>query len=179
MIADIDRHITKTVAPVDSVFHEIVSDDLHIDLHIVQASADRPFHTIVTSGMSELPMITPPDSSEMRYAELCILLEPSWQLSQESFADEGWYWPLRLLKTLARYPTENAAWLGYGHTIALANPPEPFATNTTLCAALVIPPLTLGEIFLRDEAIRWEHDALLDGRSPLRIRAQFQDGERR
>ena len=145
LISEIDRHISHTVAPVDSVFHEIVSDDLHIDLHIIQPSVDRPFYSIVTSGMSELPMRTPQD--EIQYAELCILLESSWQLSQEAFVDEGWYWPLRLLKTLARYPNENGTWLGYGHTVALSKPPQPFATNTKLCAALIVPSMTLGEAF--------------------------------
>ena len=66
----ISRHIDRTIGPCPGVFHEIVSVDAHIDLHIVPAqpnvvqSKQRPlggdYVTIVTSGMSSRPMkLTP------------------------------------------------------------------------------------------------------------------------
>ena len=69
------------------VFHELISDQVHIDLHWVKPTAERPFHTLVTSGMSNLPMTTPPGAEEVRYAELSICLPADWKLSEEDFKE--------------------------------------------------------------------------------------------
>ena len=149
IVEAIGRHVDTTIARVESVFHELVSDALHIDVLHVPPAVGRRFHTLVTSGMSELPMHTPDDADEFRFAELSILLEPGWRLEQSTFSDERHYWPVRLLKTLARMPFEHRTWLGFGHTTASADPPEPYAPDTALCAAMVLPPMTLGEPFSR------------------------------
>ena len=49
------------------VFHEIVSDVVHIDLLHVPPRRERPFHTLVTCGMSVRPMNVPQDAEEFRY----------------------------------------------------------------------------------------------------------------
>lgn len=147
LIAAVSDHIERSVGPIHMVFHEIVSDRLHIDVYHVAPDATRPFHTLVTSGMSEAAMNTPDEVGEFRFAELSILLAPTWDLRQESFEDENHYWPIRLLKTLARYPGENDTWLGYGHSVATANPPTPFAPGTELSACVLLAPLSLGEPF--------------------------------
>ena len=36
--------------------------------------------------------------------ELAIALPADWKLDQESMKNEKWYWPIRLLKVLARLP---------------------------------------------------------------------------
>lgn len=113
LIASIDRHINRHVAPEERVYHEIVSDELHIDIHHVPPAWNRRFHALITSGMSALPMHASSDAMEWRFAELCILLEPSWRLGPDAFEDERWYWPVRLLKILARYPRDYSTWLGY------------------------------------------------------------------
>ena len=51
--------------------------------------------------------------------------------------DEKWYWPIRLLKSLARLPINCDSWLGHGHTVENR---EPFADNTKLCTATLIGP---------------------------------------
>ena len=51
--------------------------------------------------------------------------------------DEKWYWPIRLLKSLARLPINCDSWLGHGHTVENR---EPFADNTKLCTATLISP---------------------------------------
>jgi hypothetical protein len=149
LIASIARHISLQVAPVERVYHEKVSDEFHIDIHHVPPAWNRPFHALITSGMSALPMHTGTDATEWRFAELCILLEPSWRLAPDALEDERWYWPVRLLKILARYPRDNNTWLGYGHSVATANPPTPFAEDTHLCACVLLPPMSLGIEFSR------------------------------
>ena len=145
---EISRHIQRTVGPISTVFHEIVSDDLHIDLHHVRSTFLRRFEVVVTSGMSARAMNVPPESRELAYAELIAILPSGWPMQQTQWSDERNYWPLRLLKTLARFPHERGTYLAHGHS--LGNGVEeygaqPYADDTGLCAALLLPPLTLGE----------------------------------
>ena len=51
--------------------------------------------------------------------------------------NERWYWPIRLLKTLARLPIASDTWLGFGHTM---DNEENFAKDTKLCAAILTGP---------------------------------------
>lgn len=60
-IQEISAHIEKHLGPVETVFHEVVSDTVHIDVHIVKPTVKFPFVRLVTSGMSDLPMTTPDD----------------------------------------------------------------------------------------------------------------------
>jgi hypothetical protein len=78
------------------------------------------------------------------------VLPKGWPVSKEAFADERNYWPLRLMKTLARLPHGGNTWLGFGHTLANGDTEDnvvPYAENTRLCATAVLPPSSLGEDF--------------------------------
>jgi predicted Zn finger-like uncharacterized protein len=105
-IEAISAHIERYIGDVDMVFHEIISDLVHIDIHWVQPTSDRPTHTLITSGMSDLPMTVPDECLDLQFAELMVTLPADWQISEEAFEDENWYWPVRLLKMLARLPHE-------------------------------------------------------------------------
>ncbi len=60
----ISEHIEQHIGEVTMVFHEIVSDLVHIDVHHVLPTEDRDFHTLITSGMSDKPMNVP-DGAEV------------------------------------------------------------------------------------------------------------------
>ena len=75
----ISNHIETHVGNIYKVFHEMVSDLVHIDLHWVKPTTERPFHVLVTSGMSDMPMTVPEGFEGLRYAELCVLLPPNFQ----------------------------------------------------------------------------------------------------
>lgn len=142
----VSAHIERHLGPVTRVFHEIVSDTVHLDVHIVGPSADLPFVRLVTSGMSDLPMATP-DDEVPRHAELMVTLPADWRLDEADLQDERWYWPVRLLKTLARLPHKHATWLGWGHTIPHGDPPAPYAPGTALCGAIILPSLLTDPAF--------------------------------
>ncbi len=146
-IEAISDHIEAHLGPVAGVFHELVSDLVHIDVHMVGPTEERPYHTLVTSGMSDLPMTVPEGAEAYRHAELSICLPEPWPLTQEAFADERNYWPIRWLKMLARLPHEYNTWLGWGHTVPNGDPPERFARNTKLCCALLLHPLLAPDDF--------------------------------
>ena len=84
---NIDRisdHIEKHIGPVASVFHELVSDLVHIDVHMVEPTPERPCYTLVTSGMSDKPMQAPEGHEDLAYTELMICLPPNWPLTEEA-----------------------------------------------------------------------------------------------
>ena len=145
----IENHISEHLGE-GMVFHEIVSDRFHNDVHMIPPSEKFPFNILVTCGMSALPMTLPeemPGRENWTYAELCIILPPDWKLDPEGFSDERNYWPVRLLKDLARLPHDYSTWLGYGHTVPNGNPAEPYAPETGLAGAVIVPPLLLGDGF--------------------------------
>jgi Suppressor of fused protein (SUFU) len=143
----VEGHVERHLGPIESVFHEIVSEDIHLDLLRVEPTEKRPFPAFVTCGMSAKPMTVPEGMEELRFAELEICLPPDWPLTEEDFRDERNYWPLRLLKDLARLPHTYDTWLGFGHTMPNDDPPQPYAPGTDLCCALIGPALWGGEDF--------------------------------
>lgn len=143
----VGRHIERHLGSVTAVFDEIVSEVIHVHIQHVRPTADRPFHTLVTSGMSDRTMAAPAAAPACTHAELVALLPPGWPLSREAFADEAHYWPLRQLKLLARLPHECGTWLWSGHAVPNGDPPVPFAMSTKLCCSCLLPPVSLPESF--------------------------------
>ncbi len=135
----IEEHIQQYFGKFESVFHELVSPDIHVDVCLVPPSEERDYYTLVTMGMGAHRMNVPAELAEYKLerAELAISLPSDWNMKQEDFQDERWYWPVRLLKGLARFPGECDTWLGWGHTV---DNREPFAGNTQLCASLLVGP---------------------------------------
>ena len=135
----IEQHIKNTFGEFETVFHELVSPDIHVDICVVQPSEEKDYYTLVTMGMGAHRMNVPEELAEYKLerAELAIALPKDWKLDEESLKDERWYWPIGLLKVLARLPISNDTWLGFGHTMEKQSP---FAKNTTLCGALLVGP---------------------------------------
>ena len=135
----VEGHIQQYFGKVENVFHELVSPDIHVDICIVPPTEERDYCTLVTMGMGAHRMNVPEELVEYKLerAELAIALPADWKLDQESMKDEKWYWPIRLLKSLARLPINCDSWLGHGHTVENR---EPFADNTKLCTATLIGP---------------------------------------
>jgi hypothetical protein len=84
---------------------------------------------------------------DWRHAEVLICLPPGWPLDAESFKDERNYWPIRLLKSTARFPHEYDTWLGWGHTVPNGNPPQPYAPGVPFSSVLLEFPLSFPQEF--------------------------------
>lgn len=95
----VEKHISRNLGEPATVFHELVSTTVHIDVHIVRATPERPWISLVTSGMSDIPMNAPEGAEEFRFAELMIRLPEGWKLDEESFNQEEHYWPVPLAQT--------------------------------------------------------------------------------
>ena len=140
----VEGHIEQYFGKVENVFHELVSPDIHVDICIVPPTEERDYYTLVTMGMGAHRMNVPEELAEYKLerAELAIALPADWKLVQESMQDERWYWPIRLLKVLARLPIASDTWLGFGHTM---DNKENLAENTKLCAAILTGPQSTEE----------------------------------
>ena len=143
----ISNHIEKHVGKIATVYHELISDLVHVDVHIVEPTDDKPYYTLVTSGMSDKPMQAQEGAEDCRHAELLISLPATWQMSEEALKDKHNYWPIRWLKMLARFPHEFDTWIWYGHTLPNGERAEPYADNTKLCCALLLQPALAPEEF--------------------------------
>src|SRR6266849_7875689 len=66
------KHITTHIGEPSTVFHELASEHVHIDVHVVPPRPDRDFYTLVTSGMSDKPMKVPKQvkGKGLEFAEL-------------------------------------------------------------------------------------------------------------
>jgi hypothetical protein len=150
----ISEHIEKHIGPIESVFHEILSDQVHIDIHWVKPTTKNPFHVLVTSGMSDKAMNVPASIDAPKHLELYMLLPKDWKIEggnfntmEKVFSDENAYWPLRWLKIIARFPHLYNTWVGYGHTIPNGEHAEPFAESTKLGCVMLMPSISIGKEF--------------------------------
>ncbi|GAA0076979.1 suppressor of fused domain protein [Clostridium sp. CTA-5] len=120
-----------------STFHELISDIVHIDITIMEPIENQPFKVLFTTGMSSMPMTLPdeiPEDERDLYSrsELMMFLPADWDLTEQSIKDENNYWPIRLMKQMARFPHEYNTWFSYGHTVPNYETYDPYAENTGL-----------------------------------------------
>jgi hypothetical protein len=143
----ITAHFERHIGRPDNVYHEILSELVHIDVHIIKPCKKRNFYTLLTSGMSDRPMTPPPEAPHCSYAELMICLPPDWPMTDKALRNNTNYWPIYWLKSLARFPHEYETFLWRTHTVPNGDPAEPFADNTKFNCMMLIDPLTTTDEF--------------------------------
>lgn len=127
---EVEAHFAKLFPNRGSfVIHEIISDLVHIDVHIMRPTGKDSFYILYTTGMSDLPMHLPDeisDREDLKYGELYMFLPADWDVGEDLDSPKDMpresYWPIQILKFLARFPHEYKTWLGFGHT--MPNGPE-------------------------------------------------------
>lgn len=147
-LEDIEAHLQKHIGPVKTVFHEISSDLIHLDVLLVPASAKRRYHVLVTSGVGDRRMTVPEAAENYGRAELLIALPAAWPLAQGALMDEANYWPVRWLKRVGRLPHEHDTWIGWGHTIPNGDPPATIG-STRFVGFMLTPPFWLDDDFFQ------------------------------
>lgn len=146
----LEWHIDQYIGSVTTVFHELISEYVHVDVYIVSPSTEHNFYTLITMGMSDLPMTVPSGAEHLRYAELMLCLPENWKMSRQDWQDDDTnYWPVRWLKTLVRLPHQYNTWLASGHSVPNDDPPQHFATNTEFCGSILATPVLFQTDFAR------------------------------
>lgn len=139
----ISAHIETHVGPIATVWHEVLSDLVHIDVHQVAPSTSRPYWTLITSGMSDRPMVAPTGREDWRFAELMLCLPQDWKMNQADFKDPKNDWPVRWLKLLARFPHKYKTWLSWGHSMPNGNPAQPLHASVPFTGVVLLRPQTV------------------------------------
>jgi hypothetical protein len=131
-LQQIRSHVERHIGRIERVFAgDGVSGTADV-LHVRPVNS-RPYHTLITAGMSDVAMPVPADVDAPRRIELMMTLAESWK-----FTD----WPVQYLQSLSRIPRDKPeAWLGWGHTIPNGDPPQPLAPRTELCGVIIAPSL--------------------------------------
>ena len=135
-IAACEQYLEQCHGKIESVFHEVLSPDVHIDVILIPPSEEMNCYKLVTTGMGAYSMNIPRElkGKVADRAELVIFLPSDWDVKSR---DEKDYWPIRTLKSLARYPLHYNTWLGNGHTI-VSSSGEAYAENNKLCGSLLL-----------------------------------------
>jgi hypothetical protein len=137
----IRSHVERHIGRIDREFAGDAALGTADVLHVRPVNS-RPYHTLVTAGMSRTEMRVPPDANAPHRLELMMTLPEGWNPS-----DETSHWPIRLLQTLSRLPREREGWLGWGHTVPNGDPPQPLAPHTELCGVIIAPSLLVPVAF--------------------------------
>ena len=132
----LEDHIKEYYGEFPTVFHEITSKGIVCDIACIPPTEERNYFTLVTMGMGAHLMNIPEalSADEHGRAELLICLPPDWKLGENA---EEWFWPISLLKDLAKLPLNSNTWLGWGHSVDHRNE---LASTTKFCASLLIYP---------------------------------------
>jgi hypothetical protein len=146
------EHITTHIGKPDTVIHEIASEYVHVDVHVVPPKPDRDFYTLITSGMSDQPMKVPKQvkGKGLEFAELMLCLPSSWKMSPGDVMTGDTMdkdWPVIWLRRLARFPHEYGAWLWWGHSMPNGDPAMPLSAETDLCGWVLLEPRLVPDKF--------------------------------
>ena len=140
----VGKHIEQHFGKYETVMHEIMSPDVHIDICVIPPRAEHEYYTLVTMGMGAAKMPVPEGYEDLARAELLINLPAGWRLDEEALKDEKWYWPIRFLKFMARAPLGGDVYHAWGSTMEFDDI-ESFDESTKLCAAITLSPGVFGE----------------------------------
>jgi hypothetical protein len=113
----------------ESVSHEVLPMLPHIDVFIYKPGYQgREFYTLVSSGMSDMPMTLPEGvSNDYQRAEIVMYVtEPK---------DEY----INLIRHYARYPHKFETYFAHSHTIPNGQPAESFFSQGSLDTIVFIP----------------------------------------
>lgn len=117
-ISQIEKHIEEKFGEVTKVFHEIVSDDIHLDILIIPPNEQTDFYKLFTVGMGAKRMNVPKKHEvyQLERAEIGLFLPSDFNIDTIS---EDCFWPAQLLKQVARMPFEQNSWIAHGHTVEI------------------------------------------------------------
>ncbi|NDV78325.1 suppressor of fused domain protein [Dysgonomonas sp. 511] len=137
----VENHIKKHFGKIGHIFHENVSPDIHVDVYVVEPTEEKNYYTLLTVGMGAHKMNVPENIGDetLARAELLIKLPPTWDIKAY---EEEYYWPLRWIRQMTRYPIKYDTWLGYGYIYTAK---ETFAENTDFSSLLFDIPITSGK----------------------------------
>ena len=136
----IERHIETYLGGVNKILHDQRKDNYHIDIYVLPPNDKRKYGVMVTSGMSDFAMNSPPKLKLFQYGELYIKLPPDWPYPMEELKQDDYAWVFQNLYLLPRSVHENRTFFWNGQVI---DNDGAFARNTELSGFLIKYPTTI------------------------------------
>lgn len=136
-IEELELYFIQRDGKAESVIHEIYSPDIHLDILVFSPTANRPYYKLITEGAGAYKQNVPKEyiGKVSEYAEYCIYLPADWKIKSDKPED---YWPIKMLKKIARLPIEENSWFGQGHTISWDADGEAFDSSTNLNSLIIL-----------------------------------------
>lgn len=133
----VSEYINRKYGEFTKVFHEFVSPDIHADIAIVPPTEEQPYYKLVTIGAGAYRMDIPKEYRwrKLERAEYVIFLPKDWDIKSNKDED---YWPIKMLKDLARLPINTDSWLSFGHTVTMNEDSSPVASNTLFNSCVLL-----------------------------------------
>lgn len=114
-VKQLENFVKNKYGEYTSVYHELYSPDIHLDILVVPPSKKDNYYKLITKGMGAYKMNVPSIINNKGYdrAELVMYLPPEWD-----FKNKDNNWIISQLKVIARTPIYENNWIGYGHTFS-------------------------------------------------------------
>ena len=133
----VSEYIEQQYGAYEMVWHELVSPDIHCDIVIVPPTEEQPYYKLVTMGAGAYKMKVPKGLSDVcDRAEYVANLPKDWNLESDKEED---YWPIRMLKTIARLPVSEDDWLYISHSVNLTEDGSAVSENTKFNSCMLLP----------------------------------------
>ena len=132
-----------------TVFHEIPTLDLHLDVYLIEPK-NASFKILITSGMSTLKMNVSEQAEnpkELEFAELMMLIPKDIEFDEIYTGENKNDWIITILKRTAKFPHFYDTWLEIGHSIQAEEDMTPYNSDTDFVGALILPSVTFDEKF--------------------------------
>ncbi len=113
---EFESYVKNSFGECEEVFHEMISPDIHLDIIIVPPNDKDDYYKLITMGAGAYAMNVPKKLKryDLRHAEYVIYLPKKWNINSSDMKD---YWPIGMLKKIARVPIMADTWMGPGHTM--------------------------------------------------------------
>lgn len=137
-----DSYIKRNFGEYSKVYHELYSQDIHVDILVIPPSEKSNYYKLITMGMGAYKMNVPNPIKGygLERAELVAFLPPEWDLN---IGDDSYNWVIKELEILSRMPIIENSWIGFGHTFSNDEKSEiPFSKTTKLTSSILLTAVT-------------------------------------
>lgn len=152
-LKQIEDHLGGFLGRNDFVFHEIVSDAVHVDVLEFAPTKEHNVWTFFTCGMSDRPMKVPADfaheARDLELAELTLSLpaalfarDRDGKIDEASAKRDNRLWPVTWPGYLARFPHKYDTGLWRDHSLPKGEPAKPLGPGTVMCGWVLGAPRT-------------------------------------
>ena len=152
------NHLEKYIGSKAELFKTVESSLFNLDILHFSPTANRPYHTFVTYGMSSIDMNVPNNKKECKRCELSITLPSTWELIDNNSSNMETYWPIQLLIDTAYFPFNYNAWFCKGSTLNSEIDYIPTIMGTQYSGLALLPnftlPIQFSNVTLNDKLVQ-------------------------